>query len=119
MREDISALYYFIDNFCKVYEGWEGVRMLPKPGKRNRSCNMALSELLTIMIFYHLSGYKCFKYYYLYEIGQRHRDKFPKALSYTGYRLSVSYQFASCPWRIGINCNLLASAFDDCRTSRK
>jgi len=85
MRYDISVLYFFIDNFCKVYEGWESARMIPHPGKRKRGCNMALSELLTIMIGYHLSGYKCFKYYYLYEIGIKHRDKFPKLLSYNRY----------------------------------
>jgi len=37
------------------------------------------------MICYHLSGYKCFKYFYLYDISGRHKEKFPKLLSYNRY----------------------------------
>src|SRR6201998_1267261 len=85
MRYDITGIFYFLDQFCKIYEGWEALRMLPSLGKRRRPCSMALSELLTIAICYHLSGYKCFKYYYLYEIGIKNRDKFPGLVRYNRY----------------------------------
>jgi transposase len=85
MRYDIVSVYYFIDEFCKVYEDWERGRLLPRPGKRNRPGGMSLAELLTIAVCYHLSGFKCFKYFYLYDMGIRHTDKFPGLISYSRF----------------------------------
>ena len=85
MRYDITSIYYFIDNFCKIYEEWEHSRLLPTERKRFRSGEMQLSEMLTIVVSYHFSGYKCFKYFYQYEIAQRHRQAFPKLLSYSRF----------------------------------
>lgn len=82
MRYDITTLYYFIDEFCKIYEEWERAKLIPREGKRKRPGNMSLSEMLTVIICYHLSGYKCFKDFYLYEIGQKHKRAFPELLSY-------------------------------------
>ncbi len=70
MRYDITSVYYFIDNFCKIYEEWEHSRLLPTGRKRFRSGEMQLSEMLTIVVSYHFSGYKCFKYFYQYEIAK-------------------------------------------------
>jgi len=85
MYYDITSVYYFIDDFCKIYEEWERSRLLPSCRQRFRSGEMALSEMLTIVVSYHFSGYKCFKYFYQYEIAQRHRQAFPKLLSYSRF----------------------------------
>lgn len=86
MKYDIEFLYYCIDEFCKIYEEWERSRLISSPSKkRHRDCKLSLSELLTIMICYHLSGYKCFKYFYLYDICGKHKDKFPHLLSYNRF----------------------------------
>lgn len=85
MRYDITSVYYFIDNFCKIYEEWERSRLLPSQRVRFRKGEMSLSEMLTIVVSYHFSGYKCFKYFYQYEIAQRHRKAFPKLLSYSRF----------------------------------
>lgn len=85
MHYDITSVYYFIDDFCKIYEEWEHSRLLPSQRIRFRSGEMALSEMLTIVVSYHFSGYKCFKYFYHYEIMQRHRQAFPKLLSYNRF----------------------------------
>ncbi|MSO14665.1 hypothetical protein h2es_1458 [Rickettsiales endosymbiont of Trichoplax sp. H2] len=39
--------------------------------KRNRSLQMKLSEIITIMISYHGSGMVCFKHYYFYLKSER------------------------------------------------
>ena len=85
MRYDITSIYYFIDNFCKTYEEWERSRLLPSNRVRFRAGEMSLSEMLTIVVSYHFSGYKCFKYFYQYEIAQLHRQAFPKLLSYSRF----------------------------------
>ena len=45
---------------------------------------MSLSEQLTIVIFYHFSGYKNFKYFYKFFVEKR-PDLFPKTLSYNRF----------------------------------
>lgn len=43
---------------------------------------MSLSELLTIAVCYHLSGYKCLKYFYVQELLGRQRSQFPRLVTY-------------------------------------
>lgn len=46
---------------------------------------MSLSEIMTILIFFHFSGYKTFKDFYLNCICKNYRFEFPKRLSYTRF----------------------------------
>ena len=55
MKKDITELYSFIDDFCKIYSEHEKNQLLPTNKKRNRAISMALSEIMTIMIMYHTS----------------------------------------------------------------
>ena len=48
---------------------------------RNRSTQLHLSEIITVMIEYHESGYRCFKDYYAYVL-KYHLAEFPKLVSY-------------------------------------
>jgi len=52
--------------------------------RRKRASRMSLSEQLTIVIFYHFSGYKNFKYFYKFFVEKR-PDLFPKTLSYNRF----------------------------------
>jgi len=82
MKKDITELYSFIDDFCQIYSGYENKQLLPTNKKRNRLCSMSLSEIMTIMIMYHTSHAKNFKYFYKTCIEYIHKDDFPNALSY-------------------------------------
>ena len=48
-------------------------------------CSLAPSEIMAIVIYYHLSGYKCFKYYYQECILKEGLSYFPKAVSYNRF----------------------------------
>lgn len=86
MKYDIVFLYYFIDEFCKIYKKWESSKLIScTRSPKGRQPSLSLSELLTIIVCYHLSGYKCFKYFYLYDICGKHKDKFPNLVSYSRY----------------------------------
>jgi len=52
--------------------------------RRKRASRMSLSEQLTIVIFYHFSGYKNFKYFYKFFVEKR-PDLFPNPLSYNRF----------------------------------
>ncbi len=85
MKKDITELYSFIDDFCKIYSEYEKKKLLPSSKQRNRDCKISLSEQLTIMIMYHSSYAKNFKYFYKTYIEYIHKDDFPNALSYNRF----------------------------------
>ena len=76
MAIDITALYCCLDDFCKVFADWEAHQLIPSPSRRQRSGKLSRSEMLFIMVLFHLSPYKNFKTFYLYGIGCQHRACF-------------------------------------------
>ena len=94
MSEDsITEIFCDVDDFCKALENYCKNRCLPggkKAPKWFPASRLSLSEVMTIILLFHLSGYRCFKWYY-----QRvhMRDCFPCPVSYnrfvelTGYAL--------------------------------
>jgi hypothetical protein len=81
MAEQIIAVFCDIDDFCKEYEKHlitgEGSTM-PKP-------RLALSEIMTIAVMYHLSHYREFKWYYKNLVIKEWRVYFPKLVSYNRF----------------------------------
>lgn len=82
MAIDITTLFVCLDDFCKLYEACLQEKALPRPSTRQRSGYLTLSEMLLIEVLYHFSAYKNFKYFYLHDICDRHRDKFTKLPCY-------------------------------------
>ncbi len=58
MKKDITELYSFIDDFCKIYYEYEKKKLLPTEKQRNRRCDMSLSEIMTIMVMYRILAAK-------------------------------------------------------------
>jgi hypothetical protein len=76
MAVDITTLYCCLDDFCKAFADWEAHRLIPSPATRKRAGKLSRSEMLFIMVLFHLSPYKNFKAFYLYGIGHQHRACF-------------------------------------------
>jgi len=74
MRYDTVALYSFIDDFCKIFEEWEWHKLLPTERK--------LLEMLTIMVLFHMSPCKNFKWYYESFLRIKHGKDFPDLVDY-------------------------------------
>jgi hypothetical protein len=85
MKKDITELYSFIDDFCKIYQEYEKRKLLPSTKERNRDNKMSLSEMLTIIIMFHTSYAKNFKFFYKIYIEYLHKNDFPNALSYNRF----------------------------------
>jgi hypothetical protein len=86
MKNDIHAIYFLVDEFCKIYLQWQKHRLVGEVGKiRLRDNLMSLSEMLTVMIIFHTSPCREFKFFYLHCLAVRHQDKFPKILSYNRF----------------------------------
>jgi len=68
-----------VDDFCLFFEPrWQ--KFLLKSGlrQRRRKGNLSLSEIMTIMIHFHQSGYRTFKGYYLKHVQKYLSEDFPK-----------------------------------------
>ena len=77
-----DALFTCLDDFCRTYEEWERHHLIPTSKQRNRKGKLSLSEMLFIMVFFHISGFRCFKLFYLYGVCQHYRDLFGELPSY-------------------------------------
>lgn len=82
MRYDITSLYYFIDEFCKCHEDWERHHLLPSERRRFRATRLSLSEMLLVMVMFHMSPCRVFKYYYTEYLSVHHRKDFPRLVDY-------------------------------------
>jgi hypothetical protein len=85
MKNDMTALYCCIDDFCKVYKDWEAHGLVGISHQRQRDSQLSLSEMLTIVIFFHFSPCKVFKFYYTGYMAPFRHQEFPHLLSYNRY----------------------------------
>lgn len=55
------------------------------PKKRNRKSKMSKSEVMTIMVIFHLKSYRNLKHFYLYNVCKYMNDFFPDLVSYNRF----------------------------------
>ncbi len=53
--------------------------------RRFRACRLALSEIMTILVYFHQSPYRNFKAYYLLHLCRYPQGEFPNLLSYNRF----------------------------------
>ncbi len=79
------AIFCDVDDFCKAYEEYCRNKLLMNKEEVVPRTRMSLSEIMTILIMYHLSGYKTFKWYYIKYVMVHQRKDFPDLLSYNRF----------------------------------
>ena len=77
----LVEIFCSCDDFCSLIKQSHH-SALPPSKKPTRSPALAESEIMTIAIFYHLSGFKCFEYYYRQLVLGPMKPYFPNAVSY-------------------------------------
>ena len=79
-------LFCDVDDFCQAFAPrWQQVLLTAHPKQRQRKCGLCLSEVMTIIIQFHLSGYRTFKDYYTKEVLRHQRGEFPGLVSYNRF----------------------------------
>ena len=65
-ENSITVIYCDVDDFCKTLEGYCKSHLLPngKAPKWFPARHLSLSEVMTIILRFHLSHYRHFKAYY-------------------------------------------------------
>lgn len=86
----ITEIFCMADDFCKIYDRFIKVNGLSPERQKDkrryhRKFKMSDSEIITIMILYHLSGYKCFKYFYKECVAKEMSSLFPSLVSYNRF----------------------------------
>lgn len=86
MLAPIVEIFCDIDDFCKLWFKESSLYLLPSENrKRQRSCRMSASEIMTIVILFHLSHYRTFKDYYRDCVQQDLHHYFPDLVSYNRF----------------------------------
>lgn len=81
----ITEIFYEVDNFCQEFIKEWNKFLLTDETKKVEGSRMIMSEVMTIVIFFHLSSYKNFKYFYLEKICKDYADYFPNIVSYNRF----------------------------------
>jgi len=82
----IEEIFCEIDDFCKLFFPAFERGLLPAPNaKRQRAVKMSASEIMTIVVLFHLSHYRDFKNFYLDCVQRQMRACFPTTLSYNRF----------------------------------
>ena len=98
MLAPIEEIFCEIDDLCNDVFAQEGRRLLPNPERRRaRKSTLCLSEIMTIMVLFHLSHYRTFKDYYEHCVIKMLRCYFPALVSYNRFvelqKQAVPYLF--------------------------
>lgn len=83
---NILSIFCDIDDFCLLFEPYCH-RCLLADGKnhRNKPSALALSEVMTILVLFHSSGYRDFKTFYMQYVQPHYAGAFPRLTSYNRF----------------------------------
>jgi hypothetical protein len=82
----LTRLFCDADDFCQWFIAeWEKTLIEDGSKKRNRKRSLSQSEIITIIVYYHQSGYKTFKWFYEKYVCKRMQQEFPKLVSYNRF----------------------------------
>jgi hypothetical protein len=82
----LIAMFCDIDDFCKGFEPLYTQRLLHSGQRqRTRHAQLSLSELMTIIVYFHQSHYRDFKHYYTDYVTGHLRPYFPALVRYSRF----------------------------------
>jgi len=85
--KDLTELFCHVDDFVNIIPNKNILTLENGQGKksRKRRGNLSLSEMMTIVIFFHMSNYRNFKAFYIEQVSIHLRKEFPKLISYSRF----------------------------------
>ena len=82
----LEDLFCDVDEFCRVFlPAWHRRLLTDGTRQRRRTSRLTLSEIMTILIYFHQAQYRNFKAFYLLHLCRHGRDEFPNLLSYNRF----------------------------------
>ncbi len=87
----LIEIFIFVDDFCKNLDQWIAENQVKDISTFKG--RLSVSEILTILIYYHHSGYKCFQYYYQRMVLPNLKSYFPDAVTYKRFLSLIPRSF--------------------------
>lgn len=81
--DKVTDIFCLVDEFCNNFDNYTKDFILGKSSKRPPV--MSKSEVITITILFHLSGFRCFKHFYIYYVQKHMQNDFPNTVSYNRF----------------------------------
>jgi Transposase DDE domain len=81
----LLELFCDVDDFCYVWNAGQPKKLSGGHGQRVRQPELSESEIMTIVIHFHQSGYRHFKDYYIEHVRAHLRREFPQVVSYSRF----------------------------------
>jgi hypothetical protein len=81
----LLELFVDVDNFCQDYAFKVRNKGLKGTKQRGPVSRLSTSELMTIVIHFHQSGYRTFKQYYQEYVSKQLKTEFPDLVSYSRF----------------------------------
>jgi hypothetical protein len=83
--DHITELFCILDDFCKIFDESLEKSLIAHQNQQTQKSALSLSEVMTIVILFHQSGFRFFKYFYCQMIIPFWKSAFPKLLSYNRF----------------------------------
>jgi hypothetical protein len=86
--DKITEIYFYIDEFYKDFQEVIKGHIIPMDAgkkRRNKSCKLSDSEVMTILIIFHLGQFRNLKHFYLFYLQKHLRSEFPQIVSYNRF----------------------------------
>lgn len=84
--KNLTEIYVSIDNFHKNFEqNLKKYQLNPTGRCRQRKFNLSASEVMTILVLFHLNDYRHLKNFYLFYVSKQLRSEFPRTVSYNRF----------------------------------
>lgn len=106
--QSLVELFCDVDDFCQAYYPiWNQKQLQDSNRKRDRKGQLTMSEIMTILIWFHQSNYRTFKAYYTEYVQVHMRSEFPNLVSYPRFVVLMPRSFRFL-------CVYLHSLFGEC-----
>jgi len=86
--DKVTEIFCYIDDFCLELNQTIDKNAIVSDTKlktRNRKSKMSQSEVITIMVLFHLKGYRCSEHFYLEHVCKHMTGDFPQRVSYNRF----------------------------------
>lgn len=87
-NDKITEIFCTVDDFCKEIKQILDENSLESDSlvkKRKRKNRLSDSEVISIMVFFHLKGYRCLKHFYVHYVQKHMQSEFPETVSYNRF----------------------------------
>ena len=81
--DKITDIFCIVDEFSQEFSKSTSSFLIGNSHRRKPK--MSTSEVITITLLFHLSGFRCFKHFYIYYVQKHMQSEFPKTVSYNRF----------------------------------